>query len=135
MPIVGFNFNKITVQKHSAVSGKIDINNNVSIKDVTESEFAVGSVKQKGLKFLFEFTSVYEPKIGEMTFNGEVLFLDTPKMQADIIKNWKKEKKVLKDVISEILNTMLTRCNIQALVLSRDVNLPPPIQLPRISKE
>ena len=47
------------------------------------------------------------------------------------IDGWKKEKKVDKDIMTQVLNTALTRCNVQALILSQDLNLPPPIPLPR----
>ncbi len=132
MAIVGFNFNRILVEKSTALKGKVDINNNVSIKEVQETDFAIGTEKQKGIKFSFEFTSKYEPKIGEMNFTGELLYLDDPKTQAEVVKTWKKDKKVLKELMPEILNAILARCNIEALILSRDVNLPPPIPLPKV---
>jgi len=37
--------------------------------------------------------------------------------------------------MSEILNIILTRCNIQALILARDINLPSPIPLPKVKVE
>jgi hypothetical protein len=34
--------------------------------------------------------------------------------------------------MSAILNTVLTKCNIEALILSQEVNLPSPIPLPKV---
>ena len=31
-----------------------------------------------------------------------------------------------------LLNTILTKCNVQALILSQEVNLPPPIPMPKV---
>ena len=44
-------------------------------------------------------------------------------------------KKVPKDVMTAILNTVLTKCNIEALILSQKVNLPAPIPLPAVKQE
>ena len=52
--------------------------------------------------------------------------------QEEILKSWKKSKQVPKETMTEILNTVLMRCNVEALMLSRDVNLPPPIPMPKV---
>ena len=44
-------------------------------------------------------------------------------------------KKIPKEIMTPILNSALTKNNIQALILSRDVGLPPPLRLPRVKVE
>ena len=51
MTIIGFNFRKITAEKGKTASGKINIANNVALKNVEETEIPVGAKKQKALKF------------------------------------------------------------------------------------
>lgn len=131
MAIVGFNFTKIEVQRKERSSGKINIRNNVTIKDVVEVDLG-GKEKQNALKFMFEFTSVYEPKVGSIILNGNLMFIEEPKKINEVISSWKKDKKIPKDVTVQLFNTVLTRCNIQALILSQQVNLPPPIKLPMV---
>lgn len=133
MPVVGLQFNKIVVEKHSAVKGKVTVNNNVAIQDVEQSDVVIGANKQSALKFHFEFTANYEPKIATMVLNGTLTFFETPEKSADIVKSWKKDKNVPKDVMSSVLNTILARSNVEAMVLSREVNLPPPIPLPKVN--
>ena len=53
----------------------------------------------------------------------------------EILKSWKKDNKVDKDILGPIYNTILSKCNVQAIVLSRDIQLPPPIPLPKVKKE
>lgn len=131
--IVGFGFTKLSAEKGQASKGKIDINNNVSIKDVQEDSFSLGKDKQQNvLRFLFEFTSKYEPNIGNILFEGELLYMEEPKTAKEILSNWKKDKKLPKEMMAGLLNTILTRCNVQALILSQQVNLPPPIPLPKV---
>lgn len=132
MAIVGFNFNKISVEKKEAAKGKITINNNITIKKVEKKDLSLGTSKQDGVKFTFEFTSRYEPKFAEIRFEGDVLFLSGAEEVKKVITEWDKNKKVPKEIMAQVMNTALSKCNIEALIISRDVNLPPPIPLPSI---
>lgn len=136
MVIIGFSFTKMNVERKKQVGGKISISNNVSMKDVEEHKLAVGSGKESALRFTFEFNSKYNPEIGLIDLTGEVIYMAEEKQVKDIMKNWKKDKKIPKDIMSNILNNVLAKCNIQALILSQYMNLPPPIPLPKVqSKE
>ncbi|RMD57994.1 hypothetical protein D6825_02305 [Candidatus Woesearchaeota archaeon] len=132
MPVVGLSFGKIVVEKHKPVKGAVKVNNNVSLKDVEKVDISVGSAKQEALKFHFEFTTKYEPGIGDMTMNGFLTFVEKPEKVKEILDQWKKENKVPKDVMSSVLNTVLSRCNVEAMILSREVNLPPPVPMPKV---
>ena len=130
--IVGFGFTKLSVEKKEKAKGMIDINNNVKIKDVTQDNFSLGKDKQNVLKFVFEFTSKYEPSVATILFEGELLYMQDPKKNKEILNSWKKDKKLPKEIMAGMLNTILTKCNIQALILSQQVNLPPPIPMPKV---
>ena len=131
--IIATNFTKILVEKKSAAKGKLSISNNVSIDNVEQTEIAISAAKQKALKFIFEFKSKYEPNIGEIVLNGELVFIEKPDKLKEITDSWKKDKKVPKEVMASILNNILAKCNVEALILSREINLPPPVQLPRVT--
>ncbi|MDP3765757.1 MAG: hypothetical protein Q8R04_04540 [Nanoarchaeota archaeon] len=130
--IVGFGFTKLSAERKEAAKGKIDINNNVTIKDVQEDNLPLGKDKQNIIRFIFEFTSKYEPEIGTILFEGELLYMEEPKKAKEILSNWKKDKKLPKELMAGLLNTILTKCNIQALILSQEINLPPPIPMPKV---
>ena len=131
--IVGFGFTKLSAEKGESAKGKIDINNNVSVKDVHEDNFSFGKDKQQNvLRFIFEFTSKYEPNVGNILFEGELLYMEEPKKVKEILASWKKDNKLPKEMMAGLLNTILTKCNVQALILSQQVNLPPPIPLPKV---
>ncbi len=132
MPVVGLNFTRIEVERKGALKGNVNIHNNVAIKSVEKSDVDISSDKQLVAKFNFEFTSKYEPELGKIIFNGNLLFMDEQKKIKEVIDTWKKEKKVEKELMTTILNTILSKCNIQALILSDSVNLPPPIPLPKV---
>jgi hypothetical protein len=135
MTIVNFIFTQIQAERALAVEGKISIRNNVSIKDVSKQELDLGARKQPVLKFAFEFTSNYDPKIGSIKLGGELIYMDEDKKLDEIVKEWKKEKKIKKEISNEILNNILAKCNVEALIISKDINLPPPIPLPKLQEE
>ena len=132
MAVIGFNFNKINVEKKDIGKGKVNISNNVAIKNIEQKGISLGKSKQEALRFTFEFTSKYEPSLGSILLSGDVLFLTDSQKSKEILDGWKKDKKVPKDIMAGILNTVLAKCNIQALILSQEVNLPPPIPLPKV---
>ena len=131
--IVGFGFTKLSAERKESAKGKIDINNNVTIKNVEEDNLSFGKDKQQNvLRFIFEFTSKYEPNIGNILFEGELLYMEEQKKAKEILVSWKKDKKLPKEIMAGLLNTILTKSNIQALILSQEINLPPPIPLPKV---
>ena len=131
MAIVSFNFTKIVAEKKAPIKGKIQIQNNIAIKDVSETDLSLGKTKQKALKYVFQYISTYEPKIGEIVLTGEVISIEDEKKMTEVAENWKKNKKLTKDVLDTLLNNILTKANIQALMIGKEVNLPPSIPLPK----
>lgn len=135
MTIVGFSFTKMNVERKGPVKGKVNIKNNVSIKAVEKADVSLGMANQDGLRFTFEFTTTYEPKIGEIVLTGDVVDLQPEKKVEEVIKSWKKEKKIDASIMTQVLNTVLSKCNVQALILSKDMNLPPHIPLPKVTSK
>jgi hypothetical protein len=132
MTIVGFNFAKIDAEKKEAAKGKISINNNVVIKTVEEKKISLSNDKQKVLSFNYEFIAKYDPDVGSIKIYGDVLFMETTAKAKEILDGWKKDKSLPKEIMPPVLNTILNKCNVQALILSEQVNLPPPIPLPKL---
>ncbi len=133
MTIIGFNFTKMHIERKAPVAGKISVKNNVAVKDVEKKDFNFGKAAQAGLRFTFEFTVEYEPKIADILLEGEVIDLVDEKRADSIVKEWKKNKKIEPALMTNILNTVLSKSNVQALILSKDLNLPPPIPLPKVN--
>jgi len=133
MAIVGFEFTKINVQKQDTAQGKINIANNVGIVDIQKHDLQLGKSKQHGIKFLFEYKSLYEPKFAKIELGGLVMYLTDEKNAKEIIESWEKDKKIKKDIAEKIINAVLTKCNIQSILLSNTVNLPPPVPMPKVN--
>lgn len=132
MPIVGFNYNKIDVEKKDKTAQKMSIKSDVQITNIKEEKLPTGKTKTDGLRFDFVYNVAYEPKIGNINLNGFIYYLDDLKIIKDILKSWKKDKSIPDNVTLEIINAVLFRSTIKALTLSQEVNLPP--HLPVIPK-
>ena len=137
MPIIGTNFIKLNVERKERKEGKgkVNINNNLGIKDVIEMNLRVGKNKQPGVKFVFEFETIYEPDIAKFEFLGEVLYIADKEECQEILKAWKDKKPVNEDVMSLVMNSALTKSTIKSLQLSQEMNLPAPIKLPHVTKK
>jgi hypothetical protein len=133
MAIVGFEFTKIDVSKKDTAKGKINISNNISIEDIQKSDLSIGQTTQNALKFSFNYTSKYEPGFAKIELGGSVLYMTDEKNAKEIVERWQKEKKINKEIAEQIINTVLTKCNIQSIILSNTVNLPPPVPMPKVN--
>ncbi len=135
MPIVGFNFNKVYVEKKENIDTpkNIQIKNDVLITNVQEEKLPTGKTKADGLKFDFKFHLKYEPEVGEIELIGFIYYLDDPEIIKEIFKSWKKDKKIPQDITQILVNTVLVKGTIKALNLSQEVNLPPHLPLPTVN--
>ena len=51
------------------------------------------------------------------------------KILKDMEKKWNKDKKVDTEIYTVLIQNVLTKCNVQSILLSKEINLPPPIPL------
>lgn len=131
MTIVKINLHKVHAERNlRAKVTQVKINNNVALKDIEDLAFSADG--KKGLKFGFSFTCNYEPDLGKIEVEGQVLYLDEEKKIDAIKRSWEKDKRVPMDVMESIINASLHKGNIQAIKISEDVDLPSPLPLPKV---
>jgi hypothetical protein len=132
MTIVKINLHKVNAERSlDSKGGQIKINNNVSIKNVEDMDFSAEG--KKGLKFTFTFNCQYEPDLGKIEVEGQVLFLEEAKKVDEIKAGWDKDKKIPMEIMEQIVNASLHKGNIQAIKISEDINLPSPLPLPKVN--
>jgi len=134
MSIVGFNFSKILVQRTKQATGKVNIKNNIQLKDVEEAKLAIDA-KKAALRFTFSFTSIYEPDIAKIELEGELISIEDASAVKELLASWKKSRTLDKKFMNPIMNHLLAKCNVEALILSKELGLPAPIPLPRIQEQ
>src|SRR3989338_10248247 len=132
MAIISFGFHRMEAQKTPNFKGKVNINNNIGIKEVEKSDLFLGKNKQEALRFSFEYSALYEPGLGKVILEGDFLYMEDQEKVNQIIDKWKKEKKINAELFTHLVGGILSRCHVQALILSRDVGLPAPFKLPQV---
>jgi len=106
--------------------GPVNVHNNSTIK-------AVIKVEDK-LAVEFAFSCNYEPDVGSIKIEGDLLLQDTPENIDKAVKEWSKEGKNLPtDTAEKVHNAILASCIIEAVILSREVHIPPPVPTPTIT--
>jgi len=137
MGIIALNFMKINVEKKKGIDGKVNINNDLVLKDVVERQIA-GKNKQSIADFLFSFTVQYlteeKTPLASILLEGEIVYVEEAVKIREILDGWKKNKTVQKELLREVMNTAMMKCNVEGIVLSKEMNLPPPVGLPQIKE-
>lgn len=134
MVTIGFNFTKMLVERKPATGSKITVANNISITNVGQQKLAVaGSNNVLAVSFKFELK--YNPEIGNILLEGTVLELVDEQHLKDNLASWKDKKMLKKDMVGHIMQVILTRCQIQGIILAKELNLPSPIPLPKIKMD
>lgn len=129
MTIIGFNFTKLSAERKNAVRGKININRSCNPTDVEEVD--LGS-NQKGVRYTFEFSCAYEPDIATMEFSGNLTEMRSEEESKKILEQWGKDKTLPLDTLERVMNAILNRCHIEALIIAKELNIPPPFNLPKV---
>jgi len=127
--ILGLNLNSINAKINEEKTGTKGISVNSSPKIINISKADVLDMKDV-LRVEFNFTSKYEPDVGEISVHGNLLWRDHDAKK--VLKMWEDEKKLESKAGLEILNTIFRKCLAKAVVLAEDVRLPPPVQFPMV---
>lgn len=130
MAMVGFSFTKVNAERKPSAGQSLNIESNAGVINVTEVPMV--DPKKSLLKFEFLFTVKYEPNAGKIELGGEVVEIYDKEFSAKVMEHWNKEKKVLSEAMKDIFNNILQKSNVEAIIISRDLGLPSPIQLPRL---
>jgi len=124
---IELRYRNLEVKRFGEASGNVNINNNSTLTSVERVENRV-SVN-------FVFSTNYDPGIGVIRIEGTLRFSDTEENMKRAIEEWKKSggKNLPVDLAEKVHNTILSNCVVQATLLSKEVQLPPPIPMPNVS--
>lgn len=134
MTVVGFALSKILIERKEAMTGKIEVKSKLHVKNMKKEDVKLMEGKDV-IRFDFDYLISYEPSLAKIDMSGHILYMVDPAMTKDIIKSWQKNESLPEDIKLAVYNTIFHKCNIKALELEEDFNLPPHLQLPYIRKE
>ena len=127
--MVGLNFTKISGERFGT-SENVRVESNVSITNIVEAQMP--DPKKSVLKFQFLFTAKFEPNIGLTELKGELIEIFDKDLGNKIVEGWTTGKNLHKDVAPRVLNVILAKSNVEAIIMSRELGLPSPIQMPKV---
>ena len=132
MGIISVNYTRLSVEKTGNTNQRLSINTVPKIEDVKAGKLNAFGSKSDILNIRFSFSSSFEPDVAKLNIEGIVVYTgDDSEKHA---KEWKKSKKLPKDIHIEIINNLFKTAGIKALQLSDMAGIPPVIALPKITK-
>tara|TARA_Y100000310_G_scaffold201978_1_gene202051 strand:- start:3134 stop:3577 length:444 start_codon:yes stop_codon:yes gene_type:complete len=129
--IVGFAFKKINISRKDTLSKGMKVKYNMDISSISEENVSL-STKQKVLALDFDFTVDYEPDAANLAISGTVNYMAAADEVKKTLDLWKESKKLPKDILILVTNVILDKCNVKALELEQDLNLPTHIPMPSV---
>lgn len=131
MRLMGFNFNKINVEKFSSQQKDIKLNNSINIDSIEKADQKFIKLKEDLFNISFTYSIFYEPNIAKLEFKGNMLLAIEPKLSKDLLKQW-SNKQIPEDIQTVLFNIILRKSTIRALQFEEDMNLPHHIPLPSV---
>ena len=129
MKIVGFGLRKIFGERKEVKAAELNLTQNIEIKEISKEKVNVSTEEVINIKFAF--TVNYSGDLGKIEFEGSVIILPDKDEAKDLSKSVKEQ--ILADKFkAPIFNFIMTKCNVKALMLEDDINLPFHISMPRL---
>ena len=134
MKIIGFSFDKLSIEKRSNDFKELKIDRNVSILNVEKIKSESIQIKDEILSIKFSYSIEYKPKIADISFSGNVLITADQKIIKDFLREW-KNKKFPEEYKLSIFNLILRKSDLKALELEDDLGLPVHVNLPLVREQ
>lgn len=124
MAVKQFEMSVIEARRYTKIGEKIKnvrIDHNSSVTMITEMNDKEVNI---GFRFTANYTSLGVIKVeGSMVFEGEA---------SAIASQWAGEHKMPDEVANQVHGVVMQNCIPVAVLLARDVRLPPPIPMPQV---
>jgi len=135
MKIIGFNFDKINIEKLPGKTEKnLEVKTNIDISEIKEIKSENLSMKENFIGVQFIFNVNYDPDFAKINLSGNVLFAVDQNFSKDILKQW-KDKKMPEDFRILLFNVILRKANLKSLELEEEMNLPLHVPMPSLKKQ
>ncbi len=125
MPIKNFKLNSIEGERFSDADGQ---QQNVRI-DHNSSVTKIKKLDKKKNEIHFRFTANYSG-LGIIKLEGQILHVGG---DPNLAKKWRKKDQMPNEIAKEVHSTIINNCIPQAVIIARDLQLPPPIPLPQVN--
>ena len=134
MGILNLRFKELEGKVGEPKAGEVKVTSTLpKVKNIYEKDLEITRGRTSVVIIDFEYNVVYEPTNANIRLEGELLYTD--KHQKNILKTWRKEKKLDESVALNLLNYIFKKCTIQSIKIAEDLQLPLPVKLPAFVKK
>lgn len=133
MKIIGFSLTKISIEKKENKKGNVSVKNSLDVENISEEEVPISN--KPALKIDFFYIIDYEPNVAKVEIKGSVITIDEKEESKDILKEWKSKKTYTHESKLGLFNFILSKCNLKALLLEEELDLPLHIPFPKLVSE
>ncbi|MCD6559245.1 MAG: hypothetical protein J7K57_05170 [Palaeococcus sp.] len=134
MAVLGIDIRKISFEKIKAPTPQVEVDLTPRINELRLGELRTPTGKVNGIEVLFEYTVNYKPDIAKASIEGRVFYLPRNKGDVDkILDVWESEKRVDPYLFAEAVNAITNEIMPTLLNLSKRLQLPYPIPIPRVN--
>jgi len=130
MQIIGFNLTKVLVEREEKIEGKLEVKQNIDISDISKEKIPFS--EGEAVKIKFNFTVTYDPDFAKLNLEGYLILMVDKDEMKKFLKSWKNKKLPDESKVS-LFNFIMSKCNIKALNLEDELNLPLHVPMPRIN--
>lgn len=124
MPVKDFELKSIDAERFSekgAERKNVRVDHNSSVTSMKQR-------KKRITEIAFRFTASYSG-MGRIEIEGKLLYKGE---KANLAKKWKDTNQMPDEAANEVHSTVLSNCIPEAVLLARELQLPPPIPLPQV---
>ncbi|OGS47909.1 MAG: hypothetical protein A3K68_04530 [Euryarchaeota archaeon RBG_16_68_13] len=129
MPVKSFDFSKMDGRRLTKVAERypnLRVDHNSSVTLISETGEREASVD-------FRFTANYraaEAVIGLIQIEGTLVWEGDAKA---LVRDWSSKGQMPVDAANEIHTVIMTNCIPEAVILAKELRLPPPIPIPQVN--
>ena len=97
--------------------------------DHNSSVTNIGKMAENQATVEFQYTASFGP-VGVIKIEGSFIFEDEKSQK--LFEEWKKTRKMPNPIASQIHTAIMHACVPEAVIVAKDISLPPPIPLPQV---
>ena len=128
MAILNVKFNKLTAERKDRDVKSIEVKANSTILSLKRAkDKRIGDY----LHVNFKYDVLYQPDVGEVHLEGTMWYTN-PKLDS-VVEETKDKVELKNDAIREISTAVVQESIVEALDMSRKLQLPAPLQLPSVN--
>lgn len=129
MRLIGFNFDKISIERLKDRTEKLNIKTNIDVSELKPLESDILKTKEALLQAKFSYSVNYEPDYAKVDMRGTATISIDEKQAKEVTKEWKKGQ-MPSDFRTFLFNVIMRKASLRSLQLEDELNLPLHLPMP-----